>query len=61
MRLRRKRKVWELSQAAWGGHQVLMHLTAGWEPFAITEEETVLGTQWIVWFRRQVDEDDYPR
>jgi len=51
---RRRKTVWELSQAGWGGHEVLLHLTAGWEPFAVSTEQTDSGPQFIIWFRRKV-------
>jgi len=53
----RKKKVYELSQAGWGGHEVFLHLTAGWEPFNVVVIETDLGPQYIIWFRRLVDAD----
>jgi len=56
MSLFRKKKIqWEMSQAAWGGNQVLLNLTQGWEPFAVTYQPPTaeLGVS-IVWFRRQI-------
>lgn len=39
----------KMQSAAWGGHQVLLHLTDGWEPFAVSISPP---DQPIVWFRR---------
>lgn len=38
-----------IETAAWGGHQVLLHLTGGWEPFGVSISPP---DQPIVWFRR---------
>lgn len=40
----------KIISAGWGGHQVLLHLTAGWEPFAVSDSS---GNH-IIWFRKQV-------
>ena len=40
----------KVQQAGWGGHEVMLHLTSGWEPFALS----ITGPdQPIVWFRRK--------
>ena len=53
---RRSRRFWHrkpreihIQSAGWGGHQVILHLTAGWEPFGLS----ITGVdQPIVWFRK---------
>lgn len=45
---RRPREI-EIQSAGWGGHEVILHLSAGWEPFGVSIE---LPDQPIVWFRR---------
>jgi hypothetical protein len=46
----RHHKVYEIrfQSAGWGGHQVLLHLTEGWEPFGVSDS---FGNH-IIWFRR---------
>ena len=39
----------KIQNAGWGGHEVLLHLTTGWEPFAVSDS---FGNP-IIWFRRQ--------
>ena len=45
------RKPYEIriQNAGWGGHQVLLHLTAGWEPFGVSDS----AGNHLIWFRRQ--------
>jgi len=45
---------WEIKiqSVGWGGHQILLHLSAGWEPFGVADS---FGNH-IIWFRRRVDE-----
>ena len=38
-----------ISSAGWGGHQVLLHLSSGWEPFAVSDS---FGNA-TIWFRRE--------
>jgi hypothetical protein len=40
-----------VQSAGWGGHQVLLHLTEGWEPFAVSISPP---DQPIIWFRKKV-------
>lgn len=40
----------KMQSAAWGGHQVLLHLTDGWEPFAVAISPP---DQPIIWFRKR--------
>ena len=42
----------KMQSAGWGGHQVILHLSAGWEPFAVSISAP---DQPIIWFRRKVD------
>ena len=49
-RRRSSKKVYEIKiqSAGWGGHQVILHLSEGWEPFGVSDS---FGSH-IVWFRR---------
>ncbi len=40
----------KVQSAGWGGHQVLLHLTDGWEPFGASDS---FGNH-IIWFRKEV-------
>lgn len=40
----------KVQSAGWGGHQVILHLTEGWEPFGLSISPP---DQPIVWFRRR--------
>lgn len=42
----------KVQSASWGGHQVLLHLSSGWEPFAVSDT----GEAHIIWFRKDADE-----
>lgn len=44
----KKRKSYEIKiqQGGWGGHQVLLHLSSGWKPFAVSDSS---GNH-IIWF-----------
>lgn len=39
-----------IQSAGWGGHEVLLHLTGGWEPFGLSISPP---DQPIVWFKRR--------
>jgi len=47
-KLRRPYEI-KIQSAGWGGHQVILHLTSGWEPFGLSISPP---DQPIVWFRR---------
>jgi len=51
----KKKKVYEIAQAGWGGHEVVLHLSEGWEPFSVQTIQNDFGWQTIIWFRRLVD------
>lgn len=47
----KKRKSFEIKiqSAGWGGHEVVLHLTAHWEPFGVSDS----AGNHIIWFRRE--------
>jgi hypothetical protein len=45
----RKQREIKIQSAGWGGHQILLHLSSGWEPFGVSISPP---DQPIVWFRR---------
>jgi hypothetical protein len=47
---RRKQYEIKIQQAGWGGHQVILHLSGGWEPFGVSDS---FGNH-LIWFRRRV-------
>jgi hypothetical protein len=48
--LKYKKRTYEIKiqSGSWGGHQVLLHLSDGWEPFAVSDSS---GNH-IIWFRK---------
>lgn len=40
----------KIASAGWGGHEVFLHLTAGWKPFCVSDS---YGNH-IIWFCRAV-------
>jgi hypothetical protein len=40
----------KIANAGWGGHEVLLHLSAGWEPFGVS----MSYENHQIWFRRKV-------
>jgi hypothetical protein len=46
---RRKQYEIKIHNAGWGGHQVILHLSQGWEPFGVSDSS---GNH-IIWFRRR--------
>jgi hypothetical protein len=40
----------KIVSAGWGGHQVLLHLSSGWEPFAVS----MSYDNHLIWFRKPV-------
>ncbi len=48
---KRSRYQIRIANAGWGGHEVLLHLTQGWEPFGVSDS---YGNP-IIWFRKKVE------
>lgn len=50
LRKRKKKYVWEIRNAGWGGHQTSLVLAEGFQPFAVTYSE---GNH-TIWYRKKV-------
>jgi len=40
----------KIVSAGWGGHEVLLHLSSGWEPFGVS----MSFDNHLIWFRKKV-------